>query len=201
MFPLSDVVFPYMLLPLHIFEERYRTMMKDLRAGDGHFGVVLIARGSEIGGGDQRNHTGTLVRLLDSEELDDGRWVAVTAGTNRIRVERWLEDDPYPRAEVEVIEDPPAGEDADKQRLEVQRLVRKVAAMQAELGVPGPPVDFELSVNPLIASYQACAVSPISAFDGQRLLEIDPPEARLRHLADLLGEHVTTLGLQLAEGG
>lgn len=201
MFPLSNVVFPYMLLPLHIFEDRYRAMMRDLQDGDGQFGVVLIDRGSEVGGGDVRTSTGTLVRLLDSEELDDGRWVAVTAGTRRIRVERWLEDDPYPWAEVVEVEEPEAGDEAAKQRDEVQRLVRKVAAMQAELGVAGPPVDFELSTDPIVASYQACAVSPIGPLDGQRLLEIDPPEARLRQLADLLADHITTLDFQLAEGG
>jgi Lon protease-like protein len=80
MFPLSNVVFPYMLLPLHIFEERYRALMVDLQDEvEPEFGVVLIERGWEVGGGDERADLGTVVRLLDAEEIEGGRWVAVTA--------------------------------------------------------------------------------------------------------------------------
>jgi Lon protease-like protein len=202
MFPLSNVVFPYMLLPLHIFEERYRRLMRELTQsdGDGEFGVVLISRGSEVGGGDHRMAVGSLVRLLDSEELDDGRWVAIAAGTRRIRVSRWLDDDPYPRAEIEVIEDGSGSEEAVKLKDEVQRKVRRTAAMQAELGRGGPPVDIELSHDPVVASFQACAVSPIGPLDAQELLEIDSAEGRLRRLLDMLQEEAATLELQLGGG-
>jgi Lon protease-like protein len=86
MFPLGTVLMPHMVLPLHIFEPRYRTMFHDLMEGDREFGVVQIARGSETGGGDVRHDVGTIARVLQAEELDDGRWVAVTVGTRRLRV-------------------------------------------------------------------------------------------------------------------
>ena len=63
MFPLSTVLFPQAGLPLHVFEERYRTLMAECLDGDGEFGVVLIARGSEVGGGDQRVDIGTVARI------------------------------------------------------------------------------------------------------------------------------------------
>ena len=59
MFPLSAVLFPHASMPLHVFEPRYRQMLRDCLAGDGRFGIVLIERGSEVGGGDQRSLLGT----------------------------------------------------------------------------------------------------------------------------------------------
>jgi len=80
MFPLGMVLFPGQILPLHVFEPRYRAMVQDCLAGDQHFGVVLIERGSEVGGQDVRTDVGTRARILESEELPDGRWVLATVG-------------------------------------------------------------------------------------------------------------------------
>ena len=96
MFPLGMVLLPTMVVPIHVFEPRYRQMTKDCLDGEREFGVVLIERGSEVGGGDIRTDTGTLARIADAQELPDGRWGLVAVGTRRIRVSRWLEDDPYP---------------------------------------------------------------------------------------------------------
>ncbi|HEV7759443.1 MAG TPA: LON peptidase substrate-binding domain-containing protein, partial [Acidimicrobiales bacterium] len=99
MFPLGTVLVPGMLLPLHVFEPRYRQMLDDCLAGDRTFGVVLIERGSEVGGGDVRTGVGTLARILQAEQAADGRWALMAVGARRIRIDRWLPDDPYPRAE------------------------------------------------------------------------------------------------------
>jgi Lon protease-like protein len=203
MFPLSNVVFPYMLLPLHIFEERYRALMADLQhAAEPEFGVVLIERGWEVGGaeGEDRASLGTAVRILDAEEIDGGRWVAVTAGTRRIRVARWLPDAPYPMAEVEDVKDLEVSDDGEALRQAAYWAVRKVAALQAELGEAGAPIDFELAEDPAIASYQACALSPIGPLDAQRLLVMDDPTSRLWELTELLREQIESLELQLAAG-
>ena len=106
MFPLGSVLFPSLVLPLHVFEERYRTLMRHVLDGDHEFGVCLIERGSEVGGGDFRSGIGTVATVQEAAELPDGRWAVVTVGTRRIRVERWLDDDPYPRAVVEDHPDP-----------------------------------------------------------------------------------------------
>ena len=58
MFPLGTVLFPHAPLPLHIFEPRYRALVQECIDGDGEFGVVLIERGFEVGGGDTRFGTG-----------------------------------------------------------------------------------------------------------------------------------------------
>src|SRR5918995_868865 len=132
MFPLGTVLVPGMVLPLHVFEPRYRRMVDDCRAGDGTFGVVLIERGSEVGGGDVRTDVGTLARILRADELPDGRWILGALGIHRIRVEQWLPDEPYPRAEiVEWADEPgkPAGEPPDEglsdDRVDVTMLLRR----------------------------------------------------------------------------
>ena len=70
MFPLGIVLFPTQLLPLHVFEPRYRAMTRDLLAGDGRFGVVLIERGNEVGGGDTRSDFGCVAQLVQAR-LED----------------------------------------------------------------------------------------------------------------------------------
>src|SRR6476646_946546 len=102
MFPLGSVLLPGGVLPLHVFEPRYRALVQDCLASAEHeFGVVLIERGFEVGGGDFRCLVGTVARMVQVAELDDGRYALVTIGTRRIRVNGWLPDDPYPKADVE----------------------------------------------------------------------------------------------------
>jgi len=86
MFPLGTVLFPGALLPLHVFEPRYRAMVRDCVAADHEFGVVLIERGSEVGGGDIRAMVGTVARIVQLAETPDGRYALVAAGTRRIRI-------------------------------------------------------------------------------------------------------------------
>src|SRR4051812_43593478 len=85
MFPLNAVVFPGMALPLHVFEPRYRALTRHCLDTDRRFGSVLIERGSEVGGGDVRFDVGTCVRIVEADELPDGRWVLVAVGVERLR--------------------------------------------------------------------------------------------------------------------
>jgi Lon protease-like protein len=73
MFPLSSPLMPHTGVPLHVFEERYRIMVRTCIDDDRRFGVVLIERGAEVGGGDERADVGTLAEIADAEELPDGR--------------------------------------------------------------------------------------------------------------------------------
>ena len=73
MFPLGGVLMPGGTLPLHIFEPRYQQLLIDALEGDRCFGVVLISRGSEVGGGEVRNSVGTIAHIDDYQRFDDGR--------------------------------------------------------------------------------------------------------------------------------
>src|ERR1700722_18532641 len=105
MFPLGSVLFPFEMLPLHVFEERYRQMIASCLAGDQRFGVVLIARGSEVGGGDVRHDFGTIATIEVASPTPDGRYGVLARGGERLRVESWLPDAPYPRALVTIESD------------------------------------------------------------------------------------------------
>jgi Lon protease-like protein len=196
MFPLSHPLVPHVSVPLHIFEERYRVLVRRCLDGDRRFGVVLIARGSEVGGGDTRYGVGTLAGLTDAAELPDGRWGLVAAGLSRLRVLEWLPDDPHPRARVEVLDDPAATGGLGEQR-QVLAAFRRVAALLAELGDPAPPLELELADDPLAAAYQAAALAPLGPLDLQRLLEVDDPNDRIAAVLAALAEAEELLRMRL----
>ena len=135
MFPLGTVLFPHAVLPLHIFEHRYRALAETCLRGDGRFGVVLIERGDEVGGGDTRFGVGTVARIVEAARTPDGRYLLATVGTERFRVRKWLDDDPYPRAEIDVIGEPKRVADAPPSRAwSVQRLLGRVLAHERGAG-------------------------------------------------------------------
>jgi Lon protease-like protein len=203
MFPLGTVLFPHAVLPLHLFEERYRLLAETCLRGDGKFGVVLIERGFEVGGGDVRFGVGTVAQIVEAARTPDGRFLLATVGTERLRVRRWLDDDPFPRADVDVLSDTRVRDaaQADQQRLRVQRLLSRVLAMSAELGDRTAPVEAAtLDEDPTRASYEAAAMAPVGPLDAQRLLELDDPLRRLADLEALLTDTAEVLGLRLAGG-
>jgi Lon protease-like protein len=200
MFPLGLVMVPHVAVPLHIFETRYRVLMFDCTHGDAQaeFGVVLIERGSEVGGNDQRFGVGTVARIAEAAELPDGRWLLNVVGTRRIRVAEWLPDDPYPSALVDELPDLPWTADAERASQEAERQVRRALAMSAELGDPAAPATIELDGDPKVAGWQLLAIAPIGPFDQQRLLEIDDHRARLSSLAAVAEESANMLAHRLA---
>ena len=191
MFPLGSVLFPTMVLPLHVFEPRYRELTRVCLEGDREFGVVLIERGSEVGGDDVRSSYGTVAQIVEAEEMPDGRWALACVGTRRIRVEAWLDDDPYPRADVEPWPDEPDAVESDELvdlRTSVEARVRTVAALRGELGDGVGPVPVGLADDPLLASYQLAAIAPIGLLDRHRLLGASSATARLSDLAAVLDD-------------
>jgi uncharacterized protein len=196
MFPLGTVLFPHALLPLHVFEPRYRLMIHHVLDGDHEFGVVLIERGSEVGGGDSRFDVATVARVMQAAELPDGRYALATVGMRRVRVARWLADDPYPRAEVVALDDPPAlpGDAAARDRV-ADALARVTeVARRIDPRIDRPPA---LDVDPLRASYEAAALAPVGPLDAQRLLAATDAGTRLDLLAALLEEQVLDLRARL----
>ena len=171
MFPLNLVLFPEGILPLHIFEERYRVMVEEVMKTDRCFGVILIERGYEVGGGDTRKTVGTLAEIVDSKKSIDGRWILITRGVRRIKAINWLDDSPYPRAEVEFLNDDL--EDCDKINdwPEIVSRMRRMLAVLAELGDEVAPISIEISDDPILGSFQMASVIPVTSFDLQKLLE------------------------------
>lgn len=170
MFPLSTVLFPHAPLPLHVFEPRDRRLMADCLDDDGSFGVVLIARGPEVGGGDERVAVGTVARVDHVDRLDDGRMLVMARGVSRISVDRWLGESPYPRASVQ---DLPLGSGAGDGPAvaAAEGAVRRLRSLLSELGdVPALPHDLSVAGGDEEAAWRLCELAPLALIDRQRLL-------------------------------
>lgn len=197
MFPLGSVLVPGMPLPLHVFEERYRTLVKRCLEHETPFGVTLIERGGEVGGGDTRFGIGCLARIVDAHRFTDGRFAIVAVGTERIKVAAWLEDDPYPQAET--VPWPDEGGAITAGAVEMVRAACKRAlALAAEIGVGAAPATTELSDDPEILAWQVAAGAPLASLDRLRLLAAPGVGERLDLAAVQLREAVSLLEMQLA---
>ena len=108
LFPLNVVLFPGGYLPLHVFEARYRLMMRHCMDGDRRFGVALINSGSEVGEPAVPEAVGTVAKIDRVRTLDDGRMVLGVEGERRFRIVEIVERLPYISAEVMLLEDDPA---------------------------------------------------------------------------------------------
>jgi uncharacterized protein len=200
MFPLGTVLFPHMPLPLHVFEDRYKALVHDTLGAGREFGVVLIERGHEVGGGDMRFGVGTVARIVAEAELPGGRWALLGRGERRIRVDSWLPEDPYPRALVATVAEDPGQAVAEVDRLaRAEREVRRSLALAAELGVAGvAPATVDLDPDPAVAAWQLCAVAPLGPVDRQQLLEVEGTGERLELLAGMAAEAATLFAHRLS---
>jgi uncharacterized protein len=113
-------------------------------------------------------------------------------------VREWLPDDPFPRAEVELLGEPGPPSEARATRDEVARLLKRVLAMSAEVGDAPQSIDVMLGDDPAQAAFEAAAAAPIGPLDAQRLLEIDDPGERLIQLRALLADQAELLELRLS---
>lgn len=199
MFPLGQVLLPGGVIPLRLFEPRYLQMYQDLVRGDGRFGVVLIERGAETGGGDIRFGTGCEARMVGAAPQEDGTVLTVNVGVSRIGVVRWLEEDPYPRALVETREEAAVSEGVEALVTECRARFVTVRALASELGADVGE-DPELSGDPVRATFEISYLAPIALLDRQRLLESDDPLRRAAMLSGMLADLAQSLRLELALG-
>ncbi|NND03995.1 MAG: LON peptidase substrate-binding domain-containing protein [Acidimicrobiia bacterium] len=201
MFPLSSVMFPRGVMPLHVFEPRYLAMINEAIDDDGVFGVVLIERGWEVGGGDTRFTVGTAGRIVSAGVLEDERMAVVAVGTDRFDVVEWLEEDPYPVALVSDRTEASSGLGVDADEVELAfRSWRRVAGLASELGADVGTADLKLPDDPRDALWVLASVSPLEQIDRQRLLEEDDPLVRVAMLRRGLDEQAEVLEARLAGG-
>jgi Lon protease-like protein len=188
MFPLGTVLFPHMPLRLRVFEERYLIMLSELvKADDARFGVVLIERGFEVGGGEQRFGIGTVAQMLHVT-ADEG-FVNLTAhGGRRLEVLSWLEDAPHPRAEVRELPELIWDDNLEPLRQDAERLVRRTLAVASEFAENIWPAGIELSADPIEASWQLSGIAPLNAIDQLTLLRSTTAEELLTTLIKLTDE-------------
>lgn len=176
MFPLSTVLMPAMPLSLRIFEERYLKLTGDLILQENpEFGVVLIGRGPEVGGGEKRLGVGTIASVTDIGTLDEFYGIE-SIGTQRFRVNAWLPDDPYPLADIDFIPDLVWDESLIPKRLELETRVRNILSIASEFGDLQYGGDTEFSDDPMQACWQMAAVLPVGPLDQLDLLQCESPQ-------------------------
>ncbi len=201
LFPLSRVVlFPGMLLPLHVFEERYRLMIGTCQVTDGLFGVSLIRAGREVGPPAEPEPVGCVARILDVERLPDGRMNVLTIGEERFR----LSAQPEPTAEgflrgrARIMLSSESAPVEPRLVAQVRAQLAAYLAALARLGVKESSADeAEIPRDAAALSFRVGSVVRVDARERQRLLEIDDVAERLRAELALLRRELQATQLML----
>lgn len=203
MFPLSSVLMPAMPLSLRIFEPRYLKLLGDLIAIENpEFGVVLIERGQEIGGGEKRMNLGTIASVKNIGTTEEFYGLE-SVGTKRFRVNAWLPDDPYPIADVDFIADLIWDDALMPSRIHLETKVRQLLAFASEFGDLRYSTDVELSEEPMEACWQLAGVLPVGQLDQLDLLGSQSAEELIRRTYDIVAtasETLTAMMDQMGEG-
>ena len=197
LFPLGTVLYPGLLLPLNIFEERYRELVRDLLDGPEprRFGVIAIRKGRETGvdGISALYPIGCTATVREVAEQDDGRYHLLTVGTQRFRLASLDKSRPYLQGEVDLLEEEVGDEAAAGLAVHaVQRgfhgYVEALASRESvEVTVP------ELPDEPLLLSYLVAASMILDLPVRQDLLAEPDAERRLGAERALLARETTML--------
>ncbi len=190
LFPLNTVLFPYMYLPMHIFEDRYKLMINNCLHGNRGFGVLLVDD-SDDGRGMRPYDIGTVGRITDLNRLSDGRFNLILQGVRRFRVLEYDTSQPYLSGRVEMLEDEP--------ELAAPALVSAVSRMFGDylntlLNITGQDTrNIPLPDDAEVLSYLVADGLQIEWGEKQALLELISAQQRLDVEATILHKEVVLL--------
>ena len=199
LFPLQAVLFPGGFLPLHIFEPRYRTMIKFCLEHESEFGVVLIKEGEETGETAVPCDVGTAVRILHVEHLEDGRMHIVTAGEYRFQILEIQEHLSYLTGRVRMLDDLETEVESVPESLtaEIEELYKAYETLSSRLIFAWSPPE-EQPDDPRELAYQVGIRLRISLKEKQTLLETIPLEQLLTREIEILTDQNRRIAFQLA---
>lgn len=190
LFPLSTVLFPYATVQLHVFEDRYRQLVRDCLQFDTSFGIVLIRSGSEVGENAEPYMVGTTVRITKVHTYDDGRMDIQVQGERRFRIRKLEESKPYmvgfvePVLELEMEDSPRADALVMKAREDFEIWIQKLISRS----------DFNVQVrfpeDRVALSFAIANLLPIENLEKQRLLETTDTLERIQGLIPILEEQI-----------
>jgi Lon protease-like protein len=180
LFPLGLVLLPQELVPLHIFEDRYKLMIGECLDGEREFGIIWLSD-------DGLKQTGCAARIARVlERFEDGRLNILVQGTEPFRLLRKIEDLPYPAGDVEVLHD---DGDGDEQTAEEAR--RRYADLVEELTESRP----EEQALAELDAYGMAATLDVEPAAKQALLELRSESGRLEQLETLFAEALERIRL------
>jgi Lon protease-like protein len=185
-FPLDLVQFPSAITPLHIFEPRYRKMLKDVMSADKTFGIVFQEDGET--GRAPLGSVGCSVEVAVLQELEDGRSNLLCVGVSRFRLLRYEEGEPYYQGEVEFFEDEPTFDDLSEESARARRLFLRLLQISRRLKGGGDQEETnpDLPDEPQAVSYIVSAYLDIENSEKQTLLELTDTAERLIKVNDIL---------------
>jgi Lon protease-like protein len=190
LFPLTTVLFPEMLLPLHIFEPRYRLLVRRSMDEDRPFGVVLIRSGQDVGGNAEPHSIGTEAKIMAFSPLSDGRSYIVVRGGRRFAIEEAIPDtEPYLVGRVRYLEEQEGDDAQERAAVAVEAYGQYIVAVMAvtdDARGDRAIVDEMASALPREAAYRIAASLAVDASERQRLLELPSDADRLDAEKNLL---------------
>lgn len=182
LFPLPEVVlFPGRLLPLHIFEYRYRMMMNTILEGDRRFGVLCWDPAKE-----EAMTVGCCAEIVKCQRLEDDRMNIWTLGQQRFRVLDYVREKPYRVGLVEWIEDEPVAKDLRPIASEVEQALRDVVQLSSKLSGQGIEMPDDIPDLPRELSYWVAGNLYGAHQEQQLLLETLNTEERLERELEIL---------------
>ncbi|MFQ5997833.1 MAG: LON peptidase substrate-binding domain-containing protein [Candidatus Bathyarchaeia archaeon] len=187
LFPLNIVLFPNSLLPIHIFEERYKKMIGDCLSKRSNFGVILIKSGSEVEGPAVPHSVGCEAEIVHTEKMEDGRINILVKGARRFRILRLDQSLAYLQAEVLWL--PDSVEDPDKLHLlasELQGLFKEYEGYLRQFGTLYKHSDYPEPTPPEDLSFRVANKLQLELLQKQDLLEIPSTGKRLRKEISML---------------
>ena len=199
-FPLNTVLFPGALMPLRIFEPRYRQMLERCLDGDRRFGVALIKSGKEVGASATPYELGTIARIERVDEENQGSIPIIARGMERFRIVSLDYSLPYLVADVRLLEelvDEAAEIAAAHAREEVNRYIRLLLAVRGEWHrqpqLPNDPLG--------LLHFLGTVLLGLSAEIRQRILEAEPVSNRLEMASTVLSEAAGQLEKNVMRSG
>jgi ATP-dependent Lon protease len=195
LFPLPNLVlFPNIVVPLHIFEDRYKSMINSCIDRNELFGLVLLRSGAEEENEQTIHRVGVSARVVEVERLDEGRMNVLCEGESRFRIYRFTQQLPFWKGTVEFFEDQEL-RTAESLYDQVAELYRGVAALSAKLS-GSDPAEVVLPESATDLSFMVSYVLDIEHEEKQRLLEMTSTTERLRLLVAHLTDTLTKLEQQ-----
>ncbi|MFQ5601923.1 MAG: LON peptidase substrate-binding domain-containing protein [bacterium] len=196
-FPLPNVVFfPKTLLPMHIFEERYRELVTDALRGSNQIGMVLLKYGWEKDyfGAPQTHEIGCVGDIQFSEKLENGKYNILLYGLCRIKILQFVQESPYRIARVQFLKDRHVDHDDFNEHLETESFLRLVHKYLHLSGVKNVKDLFKIHAHSFESILnQAASILDFSTQEKQALLELNSLEMRHAHLKSLIKEKLTVL--------
>jgi len=193
-FPLSIVLFPGVPLPLHIFEQRYRQMLNDIRVSNNLFGISYFDGSTSQQEIPPAGHIGCVAEVSETQTLPDGRSNILTVGVIRYQIEEYVErGDPYLVARVSFFED----EEDDNELLrnssrEVAETFTRIARAVRTINDERASLPDISDTEPQQLSFLVAAAMEMDTDVKQELLEMRSTSERLRRLRDMLARAVSS---------